>query len=94
LILSLDQPVALIPEYFNVNAAQTQTLGYGISGAGRLFLRLVRNGGEVSIAMQGCLMKLIINTNAFVSTINQNGPKLLGECKLFQNYQSALSHRL
>jgi homoserine kinase len=73
----------LIPEYFNVkNAAlEAGALGCSISGAGPsifAFSEGKETAEKVSIAMQKVFNKVEISTNAFVSTINQNGPKIIG----------------
>jgi homoserine kinase len=73
----------LIPEYFNVkNAAlDAGALGCSISGAGPsifTFSEGEETAEKVSIAMQKKFNAVGINTNAFVSTINQNGPKVVG----------------
>jgi homoserine kinase len=73
----------LIPEYFNVkNAAlEAGALGCSISGAGPsifAFSEGKETAEKVSIAMQKAFSKVEISTNAFVSTINQNGPKIIG----------------
>lgn len=73
----------LIPEYFNVkNAAlDAGALGCSISGAGPsifTFSEGKETAEKVSIAMQEKFHAVGIKTNAFVSTINQNGPKVIG----------------
>lgn len=73
----------LIPEFFNVkNAALgAGALGCSISGAGPsifAFSEGKETAEKVRIAMQAAFNKANIKTNAFVSTINQNGPKIIG----------------
>lgn len=73
----------LIPEFFNVkNAALgAGALGCSISGAGPsifAFSEGKETAEKVRIAMQAAFNRANIKTNAFVSTINQNGPKIIG----------------
>lgn len=73
----------LIPEYFNVkNAAlEAGALGCSISGAGPsifAFSEGRETAEKVSGAMQKAFHKVDIKTNAFVSAINQDGPKIIG----------------
>lgn len=73
----------LIPEYFNVKhaALDAGALGCSISGAGPSIFTF-SEGGEtaerVSVVMQQKFNSAGIKTNAFVSTINQSGPKIIG----------------
>ena len=77
------QRAKLIPMFYEVKEAAMKAgaLGCSISGAGPsifAFSEGKETAEKVSTAMKKAFHAVGIKTNAFVSTINQNGPKVIG----------------
>ena len=73
----------LIPQFFEVKMAAEEAgaLGCSISGAGPsifAFSEGKENAEKVMVAMKNEFTKVGINTNTFVSSINNVGPRIIG----------------